>query len=85
MPPPMKKIAILEADNALAQKLAAYVDVQKLWAEACANRKVPTTVFGAQEGGVGTDGDISRFIDLLTMQAAKGLAFDSFIARKSNE
>ena len=58
-----EKTAILEADNALTQKLAAYVEVQKVWAEAFANRKVPTTVFGAPEGGVGTDGDISRFID----------------------
>ena len=80
-----EKTAILEADNALAQKLAAYVEVQKVWAEAFANRKVPTTVFGAPEGGVGTDGDISRFIDLLTMQAAKGLAVDPAIARKSAE
>ncbi|XAT62718.1 hypothetical protein GN278_16525 [Rhodobacteraceae bacterium Araon29] len=80
-----EKTAILEADNALAQKLAAYVEVQKVWAEAFANRKVPTTVFGAPEGGVGTDGDISRFIDLLTMQAAKGLAVDPSIERKSAE
>ena len=80
-----EKTAILEADNALAQKLAAYVEVQKVWAEAFANRKVPTTVFGAPEGGVGTDGDISSFIDLLTMQAAKGLAVDPSIARKSAE
>ena len=80
-----EKTAILEADNALAQKLAAYVEVQKVWAEAFANRKVPTTVFGAPEGGVGTDGDISRFIDLLTMQAAKGLAVDPSIARNSIE
>ncbi|MGB1424923.1 MAG: hypothetical protein ACPG6T_00465 [Paracoccaceae bacterium] len=64
---------------------AAYVKVQKVWVEAFANPKVPTTVFGAPEGGVGTDGDISRFIDLLTMQAAKGLAVDPSIARKSNE
>ena len=80
-----EKTAILEADNALAQKLAAYVEVQKVWAEAFANRKVPTTVFGAPEGGVGTDGDISRFIDLLTMQAAKGLAVDPSIERKISE
>ena len=53
--------------------------------EAFANPKVPTTVFDAPEGGVGTDGDISRFVDLLTMQAAKGLAVDPSIARKSNE
>lgn len=76
-----EKTAILEADNALAQKLEAYVEVQKVWAEAFANRKVPTTVFGAAEGGVGSDGDVTRFIDLLTMQAAKGLAVDPSIAR----
>ncbi|MBO6919654.1 MAG: hypothetical protein JJ858_14580 [Rhizobiaceae bacterium] len=76
-----EKTAILEADNALAQKLEAYVQVQKVWADAFAKRNVPTTIFGASEGGAGTDGDISRFVDLLTMQAAKGLAVDPSIER----
>jgi len=77
-----EKTAILEADNALAQKLEAYVNVQKVWAEAFASRKVPTTVFGVSEGSSGTDGDVNRFIDLLTLQAAKGLAVDPSIERK---
>jgi regulator of protease activity HflC (stomatin/prohibitin superfamily) len=76
-----EKTAILQADNALAQKLEAYVEVQKVWAEAFANRKVPSTIFGTSEGSAGTDGDITRFVDLLTMQAAKGLAVDPSIER----
>lgn len=76
-----EKSAILEADNALAQKLEAYVAVQQAWAEAFAERRVPQTVFGTGEDGPGSDGDISRFIDLMTMQAAQGLAVDPSIGR----
>lgn len=76
-----EKTAILNADNALAQKLEAYVEVQKVWADAFANRKVPTTIFGGTDGGAGTDGDVGRFVDLLTMQAARDLAVDPSINR----
>ena len=78
------KRQILEADNALAQKLDAEVEIQKLWAEAFAKRNVPTYVFGSGggDGGtpVGSDDEASRLFQILTLQAAERLDYDRTIA-----
>jgi len=73
-----KKKVILQADNALAQKLDAEIKIQKLWAEAFAQRKVPTTVFGGGGAGapVGSDGEVKAFMQMLTLDAAKRLNYD---------
>ena len=74
-----KKKVILKADNALAQKLDAEITIQKLWAEAFAQRKVPTTVFGSggQSGApVGSDAEVKAFMQLLTLDAAKRLNYN---------
>ena len=76
-----EKRAILEADNALQQKLDAYVTAQKFWAEAFAQRRVPTQVFGNQSSGPGNDSDIQTFMDIMTMRAAKDLSVDPEIER----
>lgn len=49
-----KKAKILSADNALAQKLEAEIQIQRVWAEACANRKVPQYVLGSCCNGADT-------------------------------
>jgi regulator of protease activity HflC (stomatin/prohibitin superfamily) len=78
-----KKKVILKADNALAQKLDAEVQIQKLWAEAYSKRAVPTNVFGSSGGTpVGGDGEAKAFMQLLTLDAAKRLSFDRSIASK---
>ncbi|MCP5078103.1 MAG: hypothetical protein GY951_08625 [Psychromonas sp.] len=74
-----KKQVILKADNALAQKLDAEIKIQKIWAEAFAVRKVPTTVFGG--GGnsgtpVGSDAEVKAFMQMLTLDAAKRLNYN---------
>jgi hypothetical protein len=66
-----RKRLVMQADGALAQKLATYAEVQAKWAEAFQNRKVPTTIFGASSSG--TDSDVSNFMSLMTLQAAKEL------------
>lgn len=73
-----QKRVILEADNALAQKLEAEVQIQRLWAEAFAKRQVPTTVFGGGESGapVGSDNEAKAFMQILTLDAAKRLSYD---------
>ena len=48
-----EKKAILLADNALQQKLDAYVKAQSYWADAFAKRQVPTQVFGTSAQGPG--------------------------------
>jgi hypothetical protein len=74
-----RKRLVLAADNALAQKLDAYVAVQAKWAEAFSTRKVPTVVMAGREGG-GTDSDAQTLMSLLTVQSAKSLALDMSIA-----
>ena len=77
------KRQILAADNALAQKLEAEVEIQKLWANAFAQRNVPTYVFGGSaEGGapVGADDEASRLFQILTLQAAERLDYNRTIA-----
>ncbi len=74
-----QKKVILQADNALAQKLEAEIKIQQLWADAFAKRKVPTTVFGGSGTGgapVGSDGEVKAFMQMLTLDAAKRLNYD---------
>ena len=73
-----QKEVILKADNALAQKLDAEIEIQKLWAEAFAKRQVPTNVFGAGSGSgtpVGSDSETKAFMQMLTLDAAKRLNY----------
>ncbi|MFC3150147.1 SPFH domain-containing protein [Litoribrevibacter euphylliae] len=80
-----KKREILRADNALAQKLDAEVQIQKLWADAYAKRAVPTNVFGAAgDTPVGGDSETRAFMQLLTLDAAKRLSYDRDISTAKN-
>lgn len=74
-----QKRVILEADNALAQKLEAEIRIQQLWAQAYAKRQVPTNVFGASDKAgvpVGSDGEVKAFMQMLTLDAAQRLNYD---------
>lgn len=71
-----RKRLVLAADGALAAKLATYETVQAKWAEAFAQRKVPTTVFAGGESG-GTDTDVQALLQLLTVKTAKDLTLDT--------
>lgn len=72
-----KKEKILSADNALAQKLDAEIEIQRIWAEAFAKRSVPQTVFGANSGTpVGSDMEVKNFMQLMTLDAAKRLNYE---------
>lgn len=73
-----QKKVILQADNALAQKLEAEVKIQELWADAFARRNVPVNVFGGGQGGapVGNDAETKAFMQMLTLDAAKRLNYD---------
>ena len=76
-----KKEKILLADNALAQKLEAEVKIQEIWAEAFSKRAVPQYVFGGGDGDtpVGSDMEVKRFLQLMTVDAAKRLSYDRSI------
>jgi len=73
------KAKILSADNALAQKLDAEIEIQRIWAEAFAKRSVPQNVFGASASGgtpVGSDMEVKNFMQLMTLDAAKRLNYE---------
>ncbi len=78
------KRQILEADNALAQKLDAEIAIQRVWAEAYARRNVPGIVMGGAggEGGspIGADDEASRLLQILTLQAMDRLDYDRSIS-----
>ncbi|WP_296056652.1 SPFH domain-containing protein [uncultured Amphritea sp.] len=78
-----QKRVILEADNALAQKLEAEVRIQELWSDAFAKRRVPTNVFGGGQGGapVGNDAETKAFMQMLTLDAAKRLNYEREITK----
>jgi regulator of protease activity HflC (stomatin/prohibitin superfamily) len=78
-----QKQVILQADNALAQKLEAEVRIQELWADAFAKRNVPTNVFGGGSGGtpVGSDSETKAFMQMLTLDAAKRLNYEREVTK----
>ena len=79
-----QKKVILQADNALAQKLEAEVSIQRLWADAFAKRKVPATVFGGGAQGaapVGSDAEVKAFMQLLTLDAAQRLNYNREVGK----
>lgn len=71
-----QKKVILQADNALAQKLQAEIEIQRLWADAFAQRKVPTNVFGGSSAPTGSDSETRAFMQMLTLDAAKRLSYE---------
>jgi hypothetical protein len=77
-----RKREVLKADNALAQKLDAWVEINKAYAEAFAKRPVPTTVFGGSTGESFAQGsDVQNFLQLMTVKAAKDLDVDTSVAK----
>lgn len=71
-----KRRLAMSADGALDRKLAAYIEVQKLWADAFArhpNSLVPSVVMGGAGGGGGSNAAM-QFMELMGLKAAKELA-----------
>lgn len=74
--------ALIVADGALKQKLDAFIETQKVWADAYSTRKVPSVVMGGSDGQGGTDNDVSNFMQILGVKAAQDLALDMKIQNK---
>lgn len=74
----------MQANGALDQKLAAYVEIQKAYAQAISDYKgnwVPQVVTGGNGQSVAGSG-ANQLIDLLGVKAAKDLAIDLSIEKK---
>lgn len=77
------KRAVIEADNALAQKLATYETVMGKFAEEFGKQKwVPEVMFNNGQGGT-TEGSnaASQLIEMLSVKTAKDLAVDLNVNR----
>lgn len=71
-----RKRAEMQANGALEQKLSAYIETQRAWAEAFAKRQgnvVPDVVVG---GSGGTTNNAQLMMEMLSIKAAKDLALD---------
>ena len=77
-----QKEVILEADGALAQKLEAWVEAQRVWADAASRINVPATVIaGGGEGGTAGNalGTVDQFMQMLMVKTARDLQVDPTI------
>ena len=78
-----KRSKIIKSDNALQAKLDTELAIQKVWADAYANRAVPQYVFGSNGNTpTGGDSETSNLMKLMTLQAAKVLNYDRAIKVK---
>lgn len=73
------KRAILEADGALAQKLSAWTEAQRVWADAAAKINVPATVIAGNGQGGSALGTVDNFMSMLMVKTAKDLALDTTV------
>jgi hypothetical protein len=73
----------MQANGALEQKLAAYVEVNKAYAEAIANANPGAWVSTTSMGGSGGKGsNAAELVDLLTARTARQLSLDTTIEKK---
>jgi hypothetical protein len=71
---------VMAADGALEKKLAAYVEVQKAYAEVLGKQPlVPQVVMGGSSGSAGSG---QAFMDILQAKAARDLALDLGMGKK---
>ena len=74
------KQAILEADGALAQKLEAWVNAQRVWADAASKINVPATVIGSDGTSGSALGTVDQFMSMLMVKTARDLQVDTSIS-----
>lgn len=78
-----EKRVILEADGALAQKLAAWTEAQAVWAAAAAKINVPATVIGSDGTSDSALGTVDQFMSMMMVKTARDLQVDTAIAAPS--
>jgi hypothetical protein len=76
-----RRLAVMQANGALEQKLAAYIEVQKAWAvEVGKQRWVPEIQFNGTAGASG-DNSAMTLMQIIGAKAAKDLALDNAIGK----
>lgn len=78
-----KKRLVMSADGALKQKLETMVQINKHYADAYRERKVPQVYMaGGQSGVQNPDDEFTRFMNMINIKVAKDLALDMGIMDK---
>lgn len=78
-----RKRLAAQANGSLEQKLEAYIQVQKYWAEAFSKSQqpfVPSVVMGGAQGA-GTNASAQTWMQMMMLQAAKDLSLDMKVNR----
>lgn len=71
------KRLVMQADGALTQKLAAAIEINKVWADASAKTQHPLTPSIVMGGGASTSGNaMQQMMELVSLKAARDLSVD---------
>lgn len=76
-----ERTVILESDNALQQKLDAEIEIQRVWADAYAKRRVVFAGSGSTDVTQGGDSEVNTFLKLKTVEAAERLNYSRDVAK----
>lgn len=71
-----EKRVIMQANGALEQKLNAWVEIQKAWADAASKAPVPSVMMGGGNGDPGRQSSIHDMMSIMAVRAAKELSAD---------
>ena len=77
---------VMEADGALEKKLAALVEINKMWADAIKGYQgqwVPSVMMGSNSQSVQAGGGAMDLVNLLTAKTAMDLGLDMKVVTKS--
>ncbi|MEO1449196.1 MAG: hypothetical protein AAFV07_06680 [Bacteroidota bacterium] len=78
-----RKRLAAQANGSLEQKLEAYIQVQKFWAEAFSKSQqpfVPSVVMGGS-GAAGNNSSAQTWMQMMMLQAAKDLSLDTKVKK----
>lgn len=76
-----EKKVVMQANGALEQKLAAWVEAQKALASAIAVAPVPQVQMGGGKDGAGRTADINDLMSIMAVNSAKQLALDMSVTK----
>jgi regulator of protease activity HflC (stomatin/prohibitin superfamily) len=75
------KEAIITADGALDKKLAALVDINKVWADAASKAPVPSVMMGGGADGTSRQTEIGQLMQVMAVKAARDLSVDMSVKK----
>lgn len=75
------KEAVIKADGALDKKLAAMVDINKVWADAASKAPVPSVMMGGNNDGNSRQTEIGQLMQIMAVKAARDLSVDMSVKK----